>query len=575
MKSALCDLGPLVVGGNKVSYDSVGQDGAAAVASFNLFITSSMSTYDTTDGSVIVGDWETAIRRVWPNGTVGTFAGTAIPLGATATQVDGPRNIARFSRGVTSFAYHEEAKAVLVADASVVRAISAQDGSVTTVAGTPSMCSYDPDAVSPATAGCLTTSPIFIASAKMGARDVVYVASQDGNAVMRISPGFASVATLAGQGPPPAASGRADGLGTNAMFTNLMGIAARGNELDDTFAIYTIEWSVDFTIIPNTAYDTIRYISAAGLVRTIVATSYDIAMSVPASSRDGSPPVFRGLTWIKISADGTRLFTVEQTGYVARVVDPTTGEAFTLLGNTTRGTRSAQASTPAISMLNAPLALGLTSDNGSDIQGWVMDASCRRYGATNAPCLISFTCRGTLPQPAAPTQLPGTLTASPSPPPVEPSDSPTGTSSGSFGASPTRSPSPTESPSPSPSLVIIPANIVRPTTSPQSTTILSASHIASISLLLVLLVIGCISLRYGTAFKEKVAIWLRLGSSAKTRPSTIVHRPALAYRPADATETVFTGSKIIGPNVPALSHHTAFEHQVSSEKVAVFEDPTG
>lgn len=149
-------------------------------------------------GNVYVADYNATVRRISPAGVVTTLAGVAQAQGT----VDGPGSDARFD-SPAALTLHSDGF-LYVLDSGRIRRVSL-DGVVTTVA--------TPVLPAPASPGFAST----IASGKDG---LLYVSR--GYAIYRFTPG-GTAALVAGA---LNAAGNQDGVGANARFGTIYGIAA-------------------------------------------------------------------------------------------------------------------------------------------------------------------------------------------------------------------------------------------------------------------------------------------------------------------------------------------------------------
>ena len=233
------------------------------------------------------------IRRISPAGLVSTVAGKPGQLGWQ----DGPAAIARFS-SLTALAVDAEGS-LFMADNCAIRQLSAA-GVVTTTAGRPGVNGY---------ADGTGTNALFGYSIGGLARDTngtLYVADPNNGCIRKVSAGGA-VSTLAGQADK---SGHQDGIGTNALFVNIRGLA-----LDSSGNLYVADWG------------TIRKITPTGLVTTWVGSPHMWGYR----DEKGTNAWFDGLSGLGIDSHDN-LYVTEYNNRCIRKVSPG-GEVSTLGGD--------------------------------------------------------------------------------------------------------------------------------------------------------------------------------------------------------------------------------------------------
>ncbi len=211
-------------------------NGTGTAAKFNTPIGSATDTA----GNVYVSDsGNDTIRKITPAGVVTTFAGTA----GSAGSVDGTGAAARFSQP-TDVAT-DAANNIYVADYgnSTIRMITPA-GVVTTLAGTAGARGF----INGTGSAASFNFPIGVATDGAGN---VYVADKDNSAIREITPAGV-VSTLAG-----GVYGYADGTGATAKFTFPTGVAT-----DSAGNVYVADLNGD----------TIRKITPAGVVTTFAGT---------------------------------------------------------------------------------------------------------------------------------------------------------------------------------------------------------------------------------------------------------------------------------------------------------------
>jgi sugar lactone lactonase YvrE len=178
------------------------------------------------DGSLYVADSDNQrIRRIAPDGTVSTWAGSGAPVRAIGDYMDGPRETAQFSRPY-DVAIDDQGN-LYVADFfnNAIRRVGA-DGRVSTVAGNglPGYRDGSGSAAQLAFPNRLVLKGGNLYFTEGHARDMWEMES--GNRIRRITPA-GRVTTVAGSG----AAGYADGPAATAQFDSPMGVDmdARGN----------------------------------------------------------------------------------------------------------------------------------------------------------------------------------------------------------------------------------------------------------------------------------------------------------------------------------------------------------
>ena len=193
-------------------------------------------------GNVYVSDtYNYSIRKISPAGAVTTFAGT----GQSGAQ-DGPASSAAFHDpfGITV----DTAGNVYVGDRGAVRRIS-PDRMVTTIAGRVTETGYQDGTASEARFG-------YIAGLALDNAGNVYIADLGNHVIRRLAPNGV-VTTIAGS---PGIAGNADGAGSAARFNSPYGLT-----IDPAGNLYVADWG----------NQVIRKISPSGSVTTIVVGSAD------------------------------------------------------------------------------------------------------------------------------------------------------------------------------------------------------------------------------------------------------------------------------------------------------------
>jgi DNA-binding beta-propeller fold protein YncE len=205
-------------------------------------------------GNVYVADRYT-IRRITPDGLVSTIAGTE----GRAGNDDGAIGHARFSDLEKGIAV-DTAGNVYVADAFNHSIRKVSHGMTTTLAG-----STKPGSADGAGRAASFCRPLGVA---VDTAANVYVADSGNHTVRRITPA-GQVSTLAGRAGQ---TGRADGMGTNALFNNPQGIAVAPATGD----IY----------VADSGNGIIRKITPAGMVTSLQGLSGEAA---PGSAQQAQP----------------------------------------------------------------------------------------------------------------------------------------------------------------------------------------------------------------------------------------------------------------------------------------------
>lgn len=228
-------------------------DGTGSVARF--FLPRSLAV--NANGIVYVADFQNdVIRMITPGGTVTTLAGSPRIFGSS----DGIGSAARFNYpfGVAADAFGN----VYVADTNncTIRKISS-GGSVTTLAGSPSPGSND---------GTGTESRFDLPlGTAVDANGNVYIADTSNQTIRKIAPGGV-VTTFAGSAGN---SGNSDGTGSTARFN-----APNGLAVDSTGNIY----------VADTLNNSVRMITPTGVVTTL-ATGFNFPTAV---ALDGNGNVY-------------------------------------------------------------------------------------------------------------------------------------------------------------------------------------------------------------------------------------------------------------------------------------------
>jgi sugar lactone lactonase YvrE len=223
------------------------------------------------DGTLFVADTNgSAIRRIAPDGTVTTFAGT---LGATGS-ADGLGNAAQFyqPRGIV----RDSSGSLYVADSAgtTIRRIDIA-GNVTTIAGTP-LTTGSVDGVGPAA----RFSAIY--GLAIDAAGVFYAADAGNNAIRKFTAGGV-VSTVVG----------ASGTTAQQGLANPHGVAV----------------GADGTIyVADTANYAVRAVSPAGVITTLIGASSDNFTRVGADPRIGTPTGIAVLGPKSLAVTGDRVY---------------------------------------------------------------------------------------------------------------------------------------------------------------------------------------------------------------------------------------------------------------------------
>jgi sugar lactone lactonase YvrE len=191
-------------------------------------------------GNVYVADYKNSIvRKITPDGAVSTLAGLAASFGSadgtgSAARFFGPTGIATDSAGNVYVADTGNSTIRKITPAGMVSTFAGTAGAIGSADGTGSAARFD--------------IPIGIATDSAGN---VYVADQGNSTIRKITPN-GMVSTLAGAA---GVVGSADGVASSARFNYPRGIA-----ID----------SADNLYVADTSNSTIRKITPAGLVTTVV-----------------------------------------------------------------------------------------------------------------------------------------------------------------------------------------------------------------------------------------------------------------------------------------------------------------
>jgi sugar lactone lactonase YvrE len=322
-------------------------DGMGAAARFNYPVGIAVSAA----GDIYVADQGNAvIRRIQADGTVTTFAGTAGSTGGT----DGIGAAARFY-GPTGLAIDGAGRLVVTeAYGRRVRRIDLATAAVETLAGSGSTG----DADGTGTAASFS-SPVGVAVAANG--DLA-ITEEDGR-VRRVTPAGV-VTTIAGRWTGP---GKVDAAGTNARFNTPQHLAqdAAGN-----------------VFVADMYNNMIRRVSLDGVVTSFSGTG-------SSGVKDGSATVAQFGALVGIAMDGTgNLFVADPSTHTIRRVAPN-GTASTLAG--TAYTPGNADGTGAAATFRAPTALVV----GKDGNVYVADRSnhcVRRITQAGVTSAFAGTC---------------------------------------------------------------------------------------------------------------------------------------------------------------------------------------
>jgi sugar lactone lactonase YvrE len=259
-------------------------DGPGAVARFNKPTSIAIDAM----GNLFVADAANdTIRKITPAGAVTTLAGLARTPGST----DGGGANARFNNP-TSLAIDSEGN-LFVADTgnNTVRMITPA-GVVTTIAGLAGSAGSGDGAG----AAARFNGPQGIALDSVG---TIYVADSENNTIRKIS-SSGVVTTLAGLAPN-SSTGSTDAAGYDARFSAPLGIAlgSAGN-----------------VIVADTNNNTIRQITAAGVVTTLAGSAGD------AGSVDGTSAArFNQPTGVAVDSFGT-IYVADRGNHIIRAIAP-------------------------------------------------------------------------------------------------------------------------------------------------------------------------------------------------------------------------------------------------------------
>ncbi len=301
-----------------------GDGGAAAAAALNIPIGVSI----TPDGGYLIADQlNHSVRRVSPEGTITTVAGTGTAGysgdggPATSAQLDAPSGAVMSADGRTWIADPNN---------NVVREVS-PGGTITTVAGTTGGFGGDNG---PATDAQLNF-PFDVALAPDGG---YLIADVDNNRVRRVSPG-GTISTVAGTGVP--GSQGDGGPATDAQLS------------DPSRVALTADGGI---LIADLLNNRVRLVSLGGTITTVAGTG------TAGSSGDGGPATqaaLNGPVGIAVTADGGFLIS-ERLNHRLRRVSPD-GTITTVAGTGTAGF-GGDGGLATLAMLDTPFGVAVTGE---------------------------------------------------------------------------------------------------------------------------------------------------------------------------------------------------------------------
>jgi sugar lactone lactonase YvrE len=271
-------------------------DGKGSAARFGASLW--FGVHDGAGNLVVVDSGNHVIRKIAPDGVVSTLAGTPMVLG----NADGPGSSAKF-KNPTGIAIDKNGT-MYVADSGnhTIRQLTPA-GVVTTIAGTPGISGHQDGPASSATFGNLMGMDV-------DGNGTIYIADQNG-CVIRVLSSNGAVSTLAGS---PGVSGKADGAGSAARFSNLTDVALAGGYL----------------FVSDTGNNTIRrVVIATGLVSTFAGQ----AGVTGQADGTGAGATFSQPLGLELGPDGN-LYLADSVNARIRRINPTTAEVGTLAGTT-------------------------------------------------------------------------------------------------------------------------------------------------------------------------------------------------------------------------------------------------
>lgn len=278
-------------------------------------------------GAILLADQNNQrIRKIAPNGTVSTVAGSGMPGRQNGGFVDGAAGAARFNQpaGVAV----DAAGAIFVADSLNHRIRKlAPDGSVSTLAGGVAGLGEGRGLAA------RFSSPMDVAVDGAG---TLYVADFNGHRIRKIAPD-GSVSTLAGSGGVgPNAGGFADGPGAQAQFNQPAGLA-----VDSEGTVY----------VADSGNHRIRKIAPNGQVSTLGGGQRGLVNGPARQARFSSP-------WRIAFGPGGALYVADSGNAVIRRIAPD-GTVSTLAGSGASGTNNGPAGSARFS---GPRGLAVSGD---------------------------------------------------------------------------------------------------------------------------------------------------------------------------------------------------------------------
>ena len=274
-------------------------------------------------GDLFVSDtYNGTIRKILPDATVSTFAGTQGLSGTT----DGVGAQARFSFPLGLSV--DGSDTLFLADASndTVRSIM-PNATTSTVAGTALVSGH-------ADGPALSATFAFDSDVAVDGSGNIFVADSGNNLIRKVSAG-GTVSTVAGSAP---VFGSTDGTGAAAQFRGPLGLAA-----DGTGNVY----------VADTVNDTIRKITAAGVVSTFAGAP----LVTGNADGNGSSARFAGPIGLATDAAGN-VYVADTGNNTIRKITPT-GDVTTLAG--AAGVQGSADGTGNGATFNRPLGIAVDS----------------------------------------------------------------------------------------------------------------------------------------------------------------------------------------------------------------------